>query len=225
MGVLDDGGSGKSKSLDFRSRHQLLVAVFALGACVGVVLAERIYIATNREDILNGVSALGGAAAAQELAAIAADVGEPATASAAERAAAAARAEAVAKDPELKLLKSYLTMIAPEREVLIGVSNKNPMLEGMLDTWLEGVKQAGVSAPHSCPRKIPTPRAQRGGAPRSTFQLAVAAPRGRARLARAAAAASAAAAVAPVTAWQQRSIPHPPAPLPAPPSPPPPHQR
>ncbi|KAI8462685.1 MAG: nucleotide-diphospho-sugar transferase-domain-containing protein [Monoraphidium minutum] len=89
MGLLDDGGSGKSKILDSRSRHQLLAAVFALGACLGIMAAERLYLATNRADILNG--------------------------------------------------------IAPEREVLIGVSNKNPMLEGMLDTWLEGVKQAGIT--------------------------------------------------------------------------------
>lgn len=35
--------------------------------------------------------------------------------------------------------------IAPSKEVLIGVSNINPLREGMLDTFLSGVKQAGVS--------------------------------------------------------------------------------
>ena len=54
---------------------------------------------------------------------------------------------AVATDPELRELKAYLEKVAPEGEVLIGVSNKNPMLEGMLDTWLRGVRGAGVSGP------------------------------------------------------------------------------
>jgi hypothetical protein len=35
--------------------------------------------------------------------------------------------------------------VAPSKEVLIGVSNVNPLREGMLDTFLSGVKQAGVS--------------------------------------------------------------------------------
>lgn len=35
--------------------------------------------------------------------------------------------------------------VAPSREVLVGVSNVNPLREGMLDTFLSGVKQAGVS--------------------------------------------------------------------------------
>jgi hypothetical protein len=35
--------------------------------------------------------------------------------------------------------------IAPSKEVLIGVSNVNPLREGMLDTFLSGVKQAAVS--------------------------------------------------------------------------------
>lgn len=153
MGLLDDGGSGKGKiALDARQRGALLAAVFALGCCIGLVAAERIYIATNRSDILAGVSAIGGGARA----AAAAEPAASATAAAASApaAAAAARAEglepaavaaAVASDPELRSLRDYLAQIAPQGEVLIGVSNQNPMLEGMLDTWLEGVKQAGVS--------------------------------------------------------------------------------
>lgn len=34
--------------------------------------------------------------------------------------------------------------IAPTKEVLVGVSNINPLREGMLDTFLWSVKQAGV---------------------------------------------------------------------------------
>jgi len=38
-----------------------------------------------------------------------------------------------------------LHQVAPSREVLIGVSNVNPLREGMLDTFLAGIKQASVS--------------------------------------------------------------------------------
>lgn len=44
----------------------------------------------------------------------------------------------------LSLFVTYL-QIAPSKEVLIGVSNVNPLREGMLDTFLSGVKQAEVS--------------------------------------------------------------------------------
>lgn len=144
MGPLDDGGSGKSKILDFRHRNQLLTAVFALGACIGVMVAERLYIATNREDILNGVSAMGSGAGAAAGGAMGSGKGAAADGGKA-AAFAASAAAAVARDPELRSLKSYLQQVAPEGEVLVGVSNKNPMLEGMLDTWLQGVQQAGVT--------------------------------------------------------------------------------
>jgi hypothetical protein len=41
-------------------------------------------------------------------------------------------------------LEEVLRKVAPQKEVLVGVSNRNPLYEGMLDTWLSGVKQAGV---------------------------------------------------------------------------------
>jgi hypothetical protein len=163
--MLDDDGSGKGKILDQRQKAKVLTAVFALGVLIGLVAAERLYIATNREDILAGVSSMGGTtrgsssssggpapsrggrssgaasgAAGAAAAAAASSDGNPAA-----TAAEAAAVEAAAKDPELLQLRAYLDKIAPEGEVLIGVSNQTPMIEGMLDTWLEGVKQAGVS--------------------------------------------------------------------------------
>lgn len=41
---------------------------------------------------------------------------------------------------------AHPVQVAPSREVLIGVSNVNPLREGMLDTFLSGVKQAGVTS-------------------------------------------------------------------------------
>jgi hypothetical protein len=145
MRILDDedDGSGKGKGLDLRSgRHLALTVAFVLGACIGVVAAERVYLATNRADILAGVSTMGGAAGVVAAASAAAPVGGPPRGAAP----AALSAQELAGNPELKALQAYLEQVAPEGEVLIGVSNKNPMLEGMLDTWLEGVRGAGVRA-------------------------------------------------------------------------------
>ncbi|GBF91185.1 glycosyltransferase [Raphidocelis subcapitata] len=149
----DDGGSGKGKALGSRQRSGALTTAFLLGVCLGVVVAERLYLASNRADILAAAAAAAtGPAAASAAAAGAAapapsrrDAGAAAAARAARAGEAAAVAASVAKDPELRALRAYLDKIAPEGEVLIGVSNKNPMLEGMLDTWLRGVRGAGVS--------------------------------------------------------------------------------
>jgi hypothetical protein len=137
MGLLDDD-DGKGKGLDLRhGRHLALTVAFAVGVCAGVVAAERLYLATNRADILAGVSAMGGGGA------------DASPASAAGGAAggvlpAPLEPDALEKSAELRELRAYLEKIAPEGEVMIGVSNQNPMLEGMLDTWLEGVRGAGV---------------------------------------------------------------------------------
>eukprot|EP00882_Tetradesmus_deserticola_P013746 GHRQ01014596.1.p1 GENE.GHRQ01014596.1~~GHRQ01014596.1.p1 ORF type:complete len:291 (+),score=114.92 GHRQ01014596.1:606-1478(+) len=45
----------------------------------------------------------------------------------------------------MQALEQYLLRVAPSREVLVGVSNINPLREGMLETFLKGVQQAGVS--------------------------------------------------------------------------------
>jgi len=159
MGLLDDDGSGKGKILDQRQRSKTLTAVFAVGLCCGIVLAERLYIATNRDDILAGVSSMGGSVARPAASSSSSSRGArlPSTSSKLDSSSTLINdphgsvppsevAAAVASDPELKALLQYLQQVAPEGEVLVGVSNQTPMLEGMLDTWLEGVKQAGVRA-------------------------------------------------------------------------------
>lgn len=152
MGVpYDDGGSGKAKSVaDLRQRRQQLASVFALGALLGLMLAERLYLAANRDDILAGVSTMTRVDGAGGTA------GGPAGGGGGGSGAGSAGcrldhvspddvAAAIGSDPELRDLHEFLLRVAPEGEVLIGVSNQRPLQEGMLDTWLEGVKQAGVS--------------------------------------------------------------------------------
>ncbi|KAF6264156.1 nucleotide-diphospho-sugar transferase-domain-containing protein [Scenedesmus sp. NREL 46B-D3] len=141
-----DDSTGKGKMFSMRERNQVLVALFAVGMCAGIILSERLYISSNREDILRGTAlpnkprsdrsagvAAAGARSAQQLAGngLAGNT--------------AAAAVVYPKDAQMQALERYLLQVAPNREVLIGVSNVNPLREGMLETFLKGIQQAGVA--------------------------------------------------------------------------------
>lgn len=55
-----------------------------------------------------------------------------------------AMAEAPAGRPEMAELLSLLRRVAKDGEVLVAISNYTPVLNGMLVTWVESVKRAGV---------------------------------------------------------------------------------
>jgi hypothetical protein len=120
---------------------QVLLALFTVGMCVGIIISERLYISSNREDILRGTALPNKPRSARSAGPLA---GNAAAAQLAENAAAAA-AVVYPKDAQMQALEQYLLKIAPNREVLVGVSNVNPLREGMLETFLHGIKQAGVS--------------------------------------------------------------------------------
>jgi hypothetical protein len=126
---------------------QVLLALFTVGLCAGIIISERLYISSNREDILCGTALpnkpRSARSAAPPLAGNAAAGARSATQLAGN--AAAAAAVVYPKDAQMQALEQYLLKIAPSREVLIGVSNVNPLREGMLETFLKGVQQAGVS--------------------------------------------------------------------------------
>jgi hypothetical protein len=140
MGSFDDS-TGKQKYADTRQRSKVLLAIFSVGFTLGIILSERVYINANREDILKGTALANKVSNLQSSQSAATSGTSAAAASAATSATAAA---AIKKDPQLKALKAYLQKVAPNKEVLIGVSNMNPLREGMLGTFLEGVKQAKV---------------------------------------------------------------------------------
>eukprot|EP00882_Tetradesmus_deserticola_P003344 GHRQ01003540.1.p1 GENE.GHRQ01003540.1~~GHRQ01003540.1.p1 ORF type:complete len:388 (+),score=151.31 GHRQ01003540.1:322-1485(+) len=141
-----DDSTGKGKTFSMRERNQVLFALFTVGVCAGVIISERLYISSNREDILRGTAlpnkprsarsagtAAASARSAQQLAGngLAGNTG--------------AAAVVYPKDAQMQALEQYLLRVAPSREVLVGVSNINPLREGMLETFLKGVQQAGVS--------------------------------------------------------------------------------
>jgi hypothetical protein len=126
---------------------QVLFALFTVGMCAGIVISERLYISSNREDILRGTALPNKPRSARSAAAPGQLAGNAAAGarSAAQLAGNAAAAVVYPKDGQMQALEQYLLRIAPSREVLIGVSNVNPLREGMLGTFLKGVQQAGVS--------------------------------------------------------------------------------
>lgn len=132
-----------------RACVQVLLSLFAVGMCAGIIISERLYISSNREDILRGTALPNKPRSARSAAAPLAGNAPAGARSAAQlaRNAAAAAAAAVVypKDAQMHALEQYLLKIAPSREVLVGVSNVNPLREGMLGTFLKGVQQARVS--------------------------------------------------------------------------------
>lgn len=54
-GRPDSSGKGKAGGMR-QQRGRVLVAAFVVGACLGLVAAERLYVAGNREDILSGAA-------------------------------------------------------------------------------------------------------------------------------------------------------------------------
>jgi len=122
MGSFDDS-TGKGKYAESFNKNQALSAVFMAAMCVGLIISERLYLSTNGEDILRGT----------------------ALPNKAQQGRSPGVAALIAKNPRMKELEAYLQIIAPTREVMIGVSNMNPLREGMLTTFLEGIHQANVS--------------------------------------------------------------------------------
>uniref|UniRef100_A0A383W2G0 Nucleotide-diphospho-sugar transferase domain-containing protein n=1 Tax=Tetradesmus obliquus TaxID=3088 RepID=A0A383W2G0_TETOB len=144
-----DDSTGKGKMFSMRERHQVLLSLFAVGMCAGIIISERLYISSNREDILRGTALPNKPRSARSAAAPLAGNAPAGARSAAQLAGNAAAAAAAIvvypKDAQMQALEQYLLKIAPSREVLVGVSNVNPLREGMLGTFLKGVQQAGVS--------------------------------------------------------------------------------
>jgi hypothetical protein len=109
MGLIEDS-TGKSKFMETKTRAKVLTAAFVIGLCVGIIIAERVYIRTNVDDSTPG----------------------------------ATRSLKLETSTPRNSLEATLRKVAPNKEVLVGVSNRNPLYEGMLDTWLFGIKQAGI---------------------------------------------------------------------------------
>jgi len=139
-----DDSTGKRKVFGMRERNDMLVALFVVGLCLGIIISERLYISSNKEDILHGTALPNKPKSMKQQQQVRFSRSDLASSSAASPAAAAEPIVVYPKTQQMKELEAYLLKVAPDKEVLIGVSNVNPLREGMLDTFLSGVKQASI---------------------------------------------------------------------------------
>ncbi|KAK9824345.1 hypothetical protein WJX72_009577 [[Myrmecia] bisecta] len=112
---------GKHRPEDSRSRTALLYSALFVGACLGFLTSQTMYLRVQRAHYQppRGQSGIGMGTSA-----------------------AAATGEQSGKP--VSELEALLTQIAPDKEVMIAISNYNLILGGQLNTWLETVQQAKV---------------------------------------------------------------------------------
>ncbi|GFH25286.1 glycosyltransferase, partial [Haematococcus lacustris] len=131
---------GKNKVTEGKARNGALLAIFLVGLCIGVVVAERVYIARGgrvpkprflrtHHDSLRSIFP-------------SADHASSGNTAAAESGALPAYSNSL---PPRNDLEELLRKIAPKKEVLVAVANKNVNWDGMLATFTNGIKAAGIS--------------------------------------------------------------------------------
>jgi hypothetical protein len=139
------GGNGNGGG-----NHAALALVFAVGLALGLVASERLYLAGALSAAVDGLSGTGGAAAATASSLALSLPSDPAACACARSASSTpttARSNhsnwltPLPPDERLALadLERVLQRVAPTREVLVALSDRNPLREGMLDTFLRGV--------------------------------------------------------------------------------------
>lgn len=141
----DDDSTGKHKLYDARSRSALLTVALIVGACVGALVSERLYLLSAEGELAPGALA---AARSRKLEIgaqihLASTVATESTGAAgrsetARAAGAVVRSTAGApKNP----LEELLRRVAPQGEVMIAISNMNLIHEGSLQMWLKCVQK------------------------------------------------------------------------------------
>lgn len=124
MGSYDDDSTGKNKIADAKNRYQVLLTFFGVGLCVGIVISERVYV--NHRAELQPNRLISRIDSVIHHRSMAADT--------------AGRSGAPRND-----LEALLMRVAPTKEVLVAVSNKNTLWDMMLGTFTDGIRRANVS--------------------------------------------------------------------------------
>lgn len=129
MGCEDS--TGKSKIVEAKARSKGLVTMFLISLCLGMVVAERLYISRRG----GGLMAASTAAAAQLV-----HLGH-------RKVSAGSGAPGEYHGPPRNDLEELLRKIAPSKEVLVAVSNKNYLWgsPAMLNTFTSGFARAKIS--------------------------------------------------------------------------------
>ena len=124
MRVYNDDSTGKKKVSDARTRSAALSAVFILGICLGVVVAEKMYINMKENSAMDTLQSLRNNKL--ELAENTSSIEE-------KDAYVFVRDRAVPRNELEKLLQE----IAPDGEVMIVISNMNLIHSESLKMWIE----------------------------------------------------------------------------------------
>mmetsp|Transcript_20288 Transcript_20288/g.61122 ORF Transcript_20288/g.61122 Transcript_20288/m.61122 type:complete len:374 (+) Transcript_20288:581-1702(+) len=122
----DEDSTGKGRFNDARSRSGLLMVALVTGICLGVVFSERLYIRFQDQDSTvvqpaNGVGSGAGASANRRKLGQMRKLGKP-------------RSE----------LEGILQRIAPDKEVMIGISNYNLVAGGELVSFLDALSKITI---------------------------------------------------------------------------------
>mmetsp|Transcript_39767 Transcript_39767/g.88392 ORF Transcript_39767/g.88392 Transcript_39767/m.88392 type:complete len:376 (-) Transcript_39767:607-1734(-) len=124
-----DDSTGKSKFIESKARYKVLGTMFIVGLCVGIVISERMYIrkggSLQRPRVLTAQSITTSVTSSSKLE-VSSLQAHPDTA------------------PARNDLEKVLRQVAPSKEVFLAVANKNTMWDGMLKTFTDGIKRAGV---------------------------------------------------------------------------------
>mmetsp|Transcript_23 Transcript_23/g.50 ORF Transcript_23/g.50 Transcript_23/m.50 type:complete len:368 (+) Transcript_23:166-1269(+) len=120
--------TGKNKIGESKARNYVLLVAFVVGLCLGIIVSERAYI----QRVPNPGQPRRNLILSQDDAAMA------------ETPKVEKQAKTDAAPPRSDL-EALLRRVAPSREVLVAVSNKNLLWDGMLGTFGSGLKDAGVT--------------------------------------------------------------------------------
>lgn len=149
MGSYDDDSTGKGKIVEAKARYTVLASFFAVGVCVGIVISERVYVSHRSEmqprqliSRIENVIHHRHVPSGQVTATTASGPAGQATSAQGYGAEGVGASGGAAPRNDLEAM---LMKIAPQREVLVAVSNKNTLWDMMLATFTDGIKRAGVT--------------------------------------------------------------------------------
>lgn len=132
-----EDSTGKSKITEAKARYKVLISFFLVGLCIGMVIAERLYVQNSqmaRPRVL--VRQIEQTIEHQTIGRLHMHSGGSG--------AAAATAAPAPQKPRNEL-EALLQKVAPQKELLVAVANKNTLWDGMLDTFCKGIKRTGVA--------------------------------------------------------------------------------
>mmetsp|Transcript_11613 Transcript_11613/g.20910 ORF Transcript_11613/g.20910 Transcript_11613/m.20910 type:complete len:402 (-) Transcript_11613:357-1562(-) len=143
--------TGKSKVQEDKSSNRLRISYFIIGLCIGILISERIYVThrtldpisskllATKTEFLDNHSFK----SSKDDSIILKNESLPLNSDVAPTASTVDTATAV-PEPRNELEKT-LRLIAPNKELLVAISNKNMLWDNMLNSFVNGIKKSGFT--------------------------------------------------------------------------------